>query len=195
MRKIIAITHVTIDGVMQAPGGPEEDPSNGFTHGGWAMKFGDEVLRRVLLETMHDEFDLLLGRRTYDIWATYWPNNGANPIGKAFNRATKYVVTHRDHGLTWTHSQRIGGDIVTEIDRLKASTGPALHLWGSSEVVQALTAAALIDEHRLWVAPIVLGGGKRLFAAGAPPRTFALIDSIRTTTGVMLNTYRPAKTP
>lgn len=194
MRQIIAITHVTLDGVMQGPGGPEEDPSNGFTHGGWAMKFGDEVSRRALHETIGGEFDLLLGRRTYDIWAAYWPHHGDNPIGKAFNHAAKHVVTHRNDDLTWEHSQRIGGDVVAELRRLKASAGPALHLWGSSEVLQTLIGADLIDEHRLWIAPVVLGHGKRLFEAGVPPRTFALVDSLRTTTGVLLNTYRPAPT-
>src|SRR5215470_15138748 len=101
MRKIIAITQVTLDGVMQAPGGPQEDPSNGFTHGGWAMGVPDEGVRRVVNETIAGEFDLLLGRRTYDIWVGYWPDHVDNPIGKAFDKATKYVVTHRRDDLSW----------------------------------------------------------------------------------------------
>jgi dihydrofolate reductase len=192
MRKIIAITQVTLDGVMQAPGGPEEDPSNGFTHGGWFMRFGDAVVARELDEIMSGKFDLLLGRRTYDIWAGYWPNHGDNPIGKAFNRATKYVVTHRPHQLGWEKSQGIDGSVVKRIRRLKASAGPELHVWGSSELLQTLMAAGLIDEHRLWIAPLVLGQGKRLFEAGGPPRTLTLVETRGTSRGVLLNTYRPA---
>lgn len=128
MRKIIAITHVTVDGVMQAPGGPEEDPANGFTHGGWAMSFGDDVFSKVLGETIAGEFDMLLGRRTYEIFASYWPSRGDNPIGKAFNRATKYVVTRSLHQLDWERSQRIDGDVVEKVRHLKASNGPALQI-------------------------------------------------------------------
>ena len=119
MRKIIAITQVTVDGVMQAPGGPEEDPANGFTHGGWAMPFGDDGVKQALDEAIAGEFDLLLGRRTYEIWAGYWPNRGDNPIGKAFNKATKYVVTRSLDHLDWKTSLRIGGDVVDEVRRLK----------------------------------------------------------------------------
>ncbi len=191
MRNIIAITQVTLDGVMQSPGGPEEDPSNGFTHGGWAMPFFDDA-GKTINDTIADEFGLLLGRRTYDNWASYWPHHGDNPIGKAFNRATKYVVTHRPGHLDWEHSQPIGGDIVAELRRLKASVGPGLHVWGSSELLQTLIAADLIDEHRLWVFPVVLGKGKRLFEPGVPPRGLALVGTRSTPKGVLLNTYRPA---
>jgi dihydrofolate reductase len=191
MRKIIAITQVTVDGVMQAPGGPEEDPSNGFTHGGWAMPFGDDVLHQVLDETIAGEFDMLLGRRTYDIFASYWPHHGDNPIGKAFNKATKYVVTHRLDSLDWEHSQGIGGDVVDQLRRLKAADGPELHVWGSSALLQTLIAAELIDEYRLWVVPLVLGRGKRLFENGVPPGSLALVETRSTSTGVLLNTYRP----
>jgi dihydrofolate reductase len=193
VRKIIAITQVTLDGIMQAPGGPEEDPSNGFTHGGWAMPFGDDVLRQVIGETIAGEFDLLLGRRTYEIFASYWPHHGDNPIGEAFNQATKYVATRSLSQLDWEHSQPIGGDVVAELRRLKASAGPALHLWGSSELLQTLIAAELIDEHRLWVAPVVLGKGKRLFERGVPPRGLALVETRSTPKGVLINTYRPKR--
>ena len=192
MRKIIAITQVTLDGVMQAPGGPEEDPSNGFTHGGWAMPFVDDAARQVIDETIAGEFDMLLGRRTYDIFAAYWPNQGDNPIAKAFNKATKYVVTHRPGQLGWKTSQPIGGDVVDEIRRLKSSDGPALHVWGSSELLQTLIAAELVDEHRLWVFPVVLGEGKRLFENGVPARTLSLVATRSTPSGVVVNTYRPA---
>lgn len=192
MRRIIAITQVTVDGVMQAPGGPEEDPSNGFTDGGWAMPFVDDAAGQVIGETIAGEFDMLLGRRTYDIFAAYWPNQGDNPIAKAFNKATKYVVTHRPGHLGWKTSQPIGGDVVDEVRLLKASDGPALHIWGSSELLQTLIAAELVDEHRLWVFPVVLGKGKRLFENGVPPRGLSLVATRSTPRGVLLNTYRPA---
>ena len=191
MRKIIAITQVTLDGVMQAPGGPEEDPSNGFTHGGWAMPFGDDVLSQVIDETIAGEFAMLLGRRTYDIFAGYWPNQSGR-IAKAFNKATKYVVTHTIDHLDWKTSQRISGDVVDELRRLKASDGRALHIWGSSELLQTLIAADLVDEYRLWVFPVVLGQGKRLFENGVPPRGLSLVATRSTPRGILLNTYRPA---
>ncbi len=192
MRKLIAITQVTVDGVMQAPGGAEEDPTNGFTNGGWAMPFVDETLRQVIGETLAGEFDMLLGRRTYQIFAAYWPHQGDNLIAKAFNRATKYVVTRSLDRLDWQKSLRIGGDVVDELRRLKASDGPALHIWGSSELLQTLIAADLLDEYRLWVFPVVLGNGKRLFENGVPARGLALLATRSTPNGVLLNTYRPA---
>jgi dihydrofolate reductase len=192
MRKLIAITQVSLDGVMQAPGGPEEDPSNGFIHGGWAMPFMDDDSGRAIRELISRDFSLLLGRRTYDIWAGYWPHHGDNPIGEAFNRATKYVVTHRPGQLAWEHAQPIGGDVVPELRRLKATAGPELHLWGSSNLLQTLIGADLIDEHRLWVFPVVLGQGKRLFENGVPPRGLKLVDTRHTRDGVFHNTYHPA---
>jgi dihydrofolate reductase len=133
-----------------------------------------------------------LGRRTYDIWASYWPHHGDNPIGKAFNKATKYVVTHRPDQLGWKTSRPIGGDVVDHIRRLKASDGPALHVWGSSELLQTLIAAGLVDEHRLWVFPVVLGKGKRLFENGVPAGGLSLVATRSTPSGVLVNTYRPA---
>jgi len=192
MRKIIAITQVTLDGVMQSPGGPEEDPTNGFTHGGWAMRYTSDAGRQAVGETIAGEFDLLLGRRTYDIWASYWPKHGDHPIGKAFNKATKYVVTRSLPKLDWKHSQRIAGDVVEEVRRLKASDGPVLQVWGSSELLQTLIAAEVIDEYRMWVFPVVLGEGKRLFRNGVPPRGLSLVETRSTPSGVLLNTYRPA---
>jgi dihydrofolate reductase len=192
MRKIIAITQVTLDGVMQAPGGPEEDPRNGFTHGGWALPFVDDAAKQVIDETIAGEFDMLLGRRTYEIFAAYWPNQCDNPIAKAFNKATKYVVTRTLDQLDWEISQRISGDVVDELRRLKASDGPALHIWGSSELLQTLIAAELVDEYRLWIFPVVLGQGKRLFGNGVPPHRLSLVATRSTPKGVLLNTYRPA---
>jgi dihydrofolate reductase len=192
MRNIIAINQVTLDGVMQAPGGPEEDRTNGFTHGGWAMPLVDESGGRAVEETIAESFDLLLGRRTYDIFAAYWPKHDDNPIGKAFNEATKYVVTRRHDHLAWKKSERIDGDVVERIRQMKAADGPALHVWGSSNLLQTLIAAELVDEQRIWVFPIVLGKGKRLFEDGVPPRSFTLVATRSTSTGVLLNTYRPA---
>jgi dihydrofolate reductase len=192
MRKIIAITQVTLDGVMQAPGGPEEDPRNGFTHGGWAMPFLDDGLNQAIGETIAGEFDMLLGRRTYEIFAAYWPNQGDNPIAKAFNKATKYVVTRSLDRFDWEKSQRIDGDIVEEVRQLKASDGSALHIWGSSELLQTLIAAELVDEYRIWVFPLVLGEGKRLFENGVPPRGLTLVETRSTPRGVLVNTYHPA---
>ena len=191
MRKIIAITQLSLDGVMQAPGGPEEDPTNGFPHGGWFMRHGDEGVMQALDETIAGKFDLLLGRRTYDIWNSYWPHHGDNPIGQAFNRAAKYVVTTRRDPLTWEKSHRLGGDVVKELRQLKAAKGPALHVWGSGKLLQTLMAAGLVDEHRLWIAPVVLGQGKRLFENGLPLRSLKLLSSRSTPKGVLINTYRP----
>lgn len=191
MRPIVAITQVSVDGVMQAPGGPEEDPSGGFAHGGWAMPFVDEAAARVIAATIAGDFDMLLGRRTYDIFAAYWPKQD-DPIAKAFGKATKYVVTRRADPLTWDRSRRITGDVVAEIRRLKASTGAPIHVWGSSQLLQTLIAADLVDEYRLWVFPVVLGQGKRLFEHGVPPRGLSLVATSRTPSGVVMSTYRPA---
>ena len=191
MREIIAITQVTVDGVMQAPGGPEEDPSTGFTHGGWAMPFGDDTLSQIIDETIAGEFDMLLGRRTYEIFAAYWPYQDGT-IARAFNKATKYVVTRTLDQLHWEKSQRMGGDVVDEVRRLKASAGPVLHIWGSSALLQTLIAAELVDEYRLWIAPVVLGEGKRLFGHGVPARGLALVETRSTPKGVVISTYRAA---
>jgi dihydrofolate reductase len=192
MRKIIAITQVTLDGVMQAPGGPEEDPSNGFAHGGWAMPFVDDAAGKVIGEIIAGEFDMLLGRRTYEIFAGYWPNQGDHPIAKAFNKATKYVVTRSLDRFDWKKSQRIDGDIVEKIRQLKASDGPELHIWGSSELLQTLIGADLLDEYRIWIFPVVLGEGKRLFENGVSPRGLTLAETRSTPKGVLVNTYHPA---
>ena len=154
-RQIIAITQVTLDGVMQGPGGP----------------------------------DLLLGRRTYDIWIDYWPKQ-EGPIAAAFGNATKYVVTRKTDPLTWETSKRIGADVVGEVRKLKATDGPPLHVWGSGKLLQTLMGARLVDEHRIWLFPLVLGQGKRLFEEGLPRHELGLFDTRRTAKGVVLNTYR-----
>ena len=191
MRNIIAITQVTLDGVMQAPGGPEEDPQKGFTHGGWAMPFVDDGVQQAVRGTIAGDFDMLLGRRTYEIFAGYWPNQ-SGAIAKAFDKAVKYVVTRSLDRLDWKTSQRIGGNVVEEIRELKASDGPALHIWGSSQLLQTLIAAELVDEYRIWIFPVVLGEGKRLFEKGVPPRGLSLVETRSTPSGVLVNTYEPA---
>jgi dihydrofolate reductase len=152
------------------------------------MPFVDDALD--IVETA-GEYDMLLGRRTYAIFAAYWPYQD-NPIAEAFNKATKYVVTRTLDHLDWQKSQRIDGDVVEEVHRLKASDGPELHIWGSSELLQTLIAADLIDEYRIAVFPVVLGEGKRLFENGVPPRILALVDTRSTPSGVVVNTYHPA---
>jgi dihydrofolate reductase len=189
MRKLIAINQVTLDGVIQGPGGPGEDTSNGFTLGGWSAPFRDEAGGKALAKIMAGEYDLLLGRKTYDIWAGYWPKQ-SNAIATAFNQATKYVVTRGLGPLDWKTSVRIGDDVVDGVRRLKDSEGPDLHTWGSHQLLQALIAADLIDEYRMMVFPVVLGQGKHLFENGVPPGVLALIETQRTPEGVFIHTYR-----
>ncbi len=191
MRKIIALNHVTLDGVIQSGGGPQEDPSGGFTHGGWSIPFRSEDGAKAVLEVMSREFDLLLGRRTYEIWAAFWPYAN-HPVASAFNKAAKYVVTKSLGSLDWANSHRLGGDVVDEIRRLKASDGPELHIWGSSQLLQTLMAAELVDEFRVWVYPVVVGKGKRLFEEGVPAFSLTLVESHSTSKGILINTYRPA---
>jgi len=156
------------------------------------MPLVDDALKEVINETITGAFDLLLGRRTYEIFAGYWPKQGDNPITRAFNKATKYVVTRRRERLEWERSQRIGGDIAEEVCRLKGSEGPVLHLWGSGVLLQTLIGADLVDEHRLWVFPVVVGEGKRLFEKGVPPRSLTLVETRSTPGGVLVSTYHPA---
>jgi dihydrofolate reductase len=189
MRKLIAIHQLTLDGVMQGPGGAEEDPRNGFTLGGWVTPFRDDALFQAIGKTIAGKFDMLFGRRTYETFAGYWPNQ-SNLIAKAFNKATKYVVTRSLDQLDWKTSLRIGGHVVDEVRRLKASDGPEIHIWGSWKLLQTLIAAELIDEYVMMVYPVVLGKGKRLFENGVPPSRLALVETLSTSKGVLFNTYR-----
>lgn len=191
MRHIITITHLTLDGVMQSPG-PGEDASGGFTQGGWSAAYRDEEKGKFITEMMSHEFDMLLGRRTYDNFARFWPNAGDNPIAKAFNKATKYVATNTLDTFDWANTRCLSGNVVDAVRTLKASDGPDLHVWGSSELIQALNGADLIDEFRVMVYPVVVGTGKRLFGNGAPARALTLVQSIKTAKGILLNTYRLA---
>ena len=156
------------------------------------MPFLDDGLHQAIGETIAGEFDMLLGRRTYEIFAAYWPNHADGPIGMAFNKATKYVVTRSLDRFDWKKSQRIDGDVVEEVRQIKASDGSALHIWGSSELLQALIAADLVDDYRVWVFPLVLGKGKRLFENGVPPRGLTLVETRSAPRGVLVNMYHPA---
>ncbi len=190
MRKIIALNHVTLDGIIQSGGGPEEDSTGGFAYGGWTVPFRSADAGAAVGELMARGFDLLLGRRTYEIWAAFWPFAGDHPVANAFNKATKYVVTNSLDRFDWVNTHGISGEAVDEVRKLKASDGPELHIWGSSQLLQTLIAAQLIDEFRVWVYPVVLGKGKRLFEAGVPPFGLTLVESRCTSKGILLNTYR-----
>jgi dihydrofolate reductase len=194
MRKIIAITQVTLDGVMQSPGGPEEDPSNGFTHGGWAMPFVDDALGQAIDETIADKFDMLLGRRTYDIFAAYWPNapEEEQVVAKPLNEKPKYVAsTTLTEPLPWQNSTLLQGDLADSVAALKQENGGDLHIIGSTDLVQALIPSGLVDEFRFMIDPIVLGGGKRIFPDDGALRPLVLVESEVTSTGSILATYVP----
>jgi len=188
MRKIIAATFVSLDGVMQAPGGPEEDPVGGFKFGGWTFHYFDEVGGAAMDELFSKPFALLLGRRTYDIFNAYWPYQ-KDPIADAFNPATKYVATHRPDTLTWQNTQWLGEDIVAALRRLSKQDGPDLLIQGSADLIQTLLANGLIDEIRLMIFPLLLGKGKRLFGDDAMPAAFKLVKSQTSSTGVIIATY------
>lgn len=190
MRKVIAATFLSIDGVMQAPGGPEEDTDGGFRFGGWTFHYWDEVMMGVMGESMAKPFDLLLGRRTYDIFAAHWPRVPEDdPIGQKFNAITKFVATSRPDTLSWNNSEWLGKDAGAGVARLKQQDGPDLLIQGSSQLIQALLKADLIDEYKLWTFPVVLGGGKRMFGEGSLSGAMKLLDSKVSTTGVVISTY------
>lgn len=201
MRKIMAAAFVTLDGVMQAPGGPDEDPSGGFKFGGWLAGLEDDGIGPPLDELFREPYDLLLGRRTYDIFAAYWPYIPTHPtaagyepgtaeIATAFNRVTKYVATHRPDSLGWNNSAWLGKDPVGALRDLRQGDGPLLLIQGSSELVHTLLAHDLIDEIRLIVAPLILGKGKRLFGEGSMPRSLQLAKSGATPRGTLLANYQ-----
>jgi len=192
MRRLMVTAFMTLDGVVQAPGGPGEDDSGGFAFGGWAHPYWDDVLDRTMAQVMGVPFDLVLGRRTYDVFAAYWPNAPEEAGGKPLNDATKYVASRGTPSLTWDRSVQIEGDVAEGVARLKAEDGPELQVHGSGNLIQTLMANGLIDEYRLWTFPVVLGAGKRLFADGTIPSALRLTDSTVSTTGVVIGTYEPA---
>jgi dihydrofolate reductase len=211
MRKIRGSAFVSLDGVMQAPGGPSEDPTGGFVHGGWLPQFFDEDVGRAIDAFFGDEYDLLLGRRTYDIFAAYWPYVGgeatgigeifdrtgkddgeaaAIAMGEAFTRANKYVLTRGSPDLGWSNSHRLGG--IDELRAVKNGDGPDLLIQGSSTLYPQLLAAGLLDRLTLMTFPVVLGGGKRLLSDGTPAASLRLVDHEVTRSGAVIATYEPA---
>jgi dihydrofolate reductase len=194
MRKVITGAFVSLDGVMQAPGGPEEDPTRGFKLGGWVVPYVDEVFGQAINKMFGQPFDLLLGRRTYEIFAAHWPyaeGGDYDFIAKRFNSVTKYVATRASMELTWTDSVALH-DAAADVARLKGEDGPALVTQGSSDLIQTLLASDLIDEISTFTFPIVLGNGKKLFGKGAKPAAFTMVDHKVTTTGVTIARYQRA---
>lgn len=188
MRKIVVISMISLDGVMQAPGGPEEDTSGGFKHGGWTWPYSDEFSQKIFGEEFSGEHDLLLGRKTYDLWRDYWPKQ-EGVIANPFNKATKYVVSHRDSDLTWEKTVLIDGDVVAKLKELKASDGPMLSVQGSANMIQTLLQNDLVDELWLRIYPITLGQGKRLFGEGTIPAAFELTDFKSSPKGIIFAYY------
>jgi dihydrofolate reductase len=192
MRRLIVNTFLTLDGVMQAPGGPGEDDSDGFTQGGWSVNYWDERMGRVMDELMGRPFSLVLGRRTYDIFAGFWPGATEEQGAKPLNDAVKYVASRSRPALSWDKSVLIDGDAADGVAALKQEDGPELQVHGSADLLQTLIRHNLVDQYRLWVFPVVVGSGKRLFANGTAPAGLKLVDSVVSSTGVVIGTYEPA---
>ena len=193
MRKLIAFTFTSLDGVMQAPGGPTEEPTGNFTLGGWLFAFGDAGMDLSAAGFDGKDRELVLGRKTYEIFEAYWPyQHEDNPIARTLNAAKKHVASRTLKSLQWNNSSVLGGDIVSAITALKAQPGHDLQIIGSGNLIQTLQAASLIDEYNVWVYPVVLGRGKRLFENGARPCALRLVASKVSTTGVVMSTYVPA---
>jgi dihydrofolate reductase len=190
MRKINVLTFVSLDGVMQAPGGPEEDTSDGFDHGGWSFGYFDDAVGQEMAKQMGGKFDLLLGRRTYDIFNSFWPTS-KDPFADVINNATKYVATNRPLGKDW-NTIRLEGDVVEALRKLKGESGPELQVHGSARLIQTLLANDLVDELWLKIFPVTIGKGRRLFAEGTAYAGFELIESSASPSGVILAKYRRA---
>jgi dihydrofolate reductase len=190
MRKLKIIEHFSLDGVIQAPGGPGEDGD--YPYGGWTAPYRDPAGVEAILAAHGKGFDLLLGRRTYDIWAAFWPKAKNGPFADSFNAATKYVATHRPDSLEWKPVEGVGPDIVEGVRRVKSQDGPDLVLWGSSTLTSMLVEHGLADEILLVVYPVLLGTGKRFFAEGTPPRSFELVNTKAMPSGIILSTYKVA---
>ncbi len=190
MRKLIALEHISLDGVIQAPGGPEEDPSGGFAYGGWSAPYSDPALDEVIGKILKSPFDLLLGRVTFGIWEPYWPKHA--DIWPSVMTATKYVASNSRTSSDWQPSVFLGGDIAGKIAELKRGDGPDLHVWGSADLVQTLMRHDLVDTFHLMIYPLTLGSGKRLFAGGAMPMAFKATESLVTSVGVIVAKYERA---
>jgi dihydrofolate reductase len=184
---------ISLDGVMQAPGGPEEDPTGGFALGGWTVHYWDDAMAGSMTGLDGKGRDLILGRKTYEIFEAYWPYQPAeNPIAQSLNSARKYVASRTLRTLGWNNSTLLGDDVAGAVAAMKRETGNDLQIIGSANLIQSLHAASLIDEYNLWTFPVVLGGGKRLFEVGARAGSLRLVSSKAWNTGVLLTTYAPA---
>jgi len=190
MRKIIVLTFMTLDGVMQAPGGPGEDDSGDFKYGGWLVPYFDDVLGQVMTEQMGHPFDLLLGRKTFEVFAAYWPHH--EDEGAGINKATKYVVSNTLATHEWRESVFLRGDVAKEIEKLKQQDGPELQVHGSSRLIQTLLKHDLVDEFWLKIFPVTLGAGKRLFDQGTLPAAFTLVESKSSPSGVIVANFKRA---
>jgi dihydrofolate reductase len=190
MRKIIVLTFLTLDGVMQGPGGPTEDTSGGFTLGGWTVPYFDEYLGQVMTGQMSEPFDLLLGRKTFEIFASYWPHHPEE--GAGINNATKYVASNTLSQHEWSKTVFLKGNVVEEIKKLKGQAGPDLQVHGSSHFIQTLLEHDLVDEFWLKIFPVTLGKGKRLFGEGTLPAAYSLVEAKTSPAGVMITTFKRA---
>ncbi|HET9454910.1 MAG TPA: dihydrofolate reductase family protein [Gemmatimonadaceae bacterium] len=192
MRKLIVQTFLSLDGVMQAPGGPDEDTSGRFRYGGWSVTYWDSVMQDAMGAAVSVPFAMLLGRRTYEIFAAHWPHAGEEDGAPIFNNATKYVASRTLKKVGWQNSLLLKGSVPKAVAKLKGESGPEIQVHGSANLVQTLLKHDLVDEIRLWIFPVLLGKGKRLFAEGTQPRGLSLVSGRMSTTGVAMNVYRPA---
>ncbi len=190
MRKIIVLEHITLDGVIQAPGGPDEDTGAGFAHGGWIAPYSDEILGTALRKQMNTPFDLLVGRKTFDIWEPYWPQHA--DIWQNVNAATKYVASNTRTSSAWQPSVFLSGDVAEQVAKIKRGAGMDLHVWGSSHLLQTLIRHDLVDTFWLMIYPITLGSGKRLFGDGTLPAAFKVTESTVSSKGVLIVNYERA---
>jgi dihydrofolate reductase len=194
MRRLVVSTFTSLDGVMQAPGGPEEDPTGGFPFGGWTAPFwSDDAMADGMRGLDGKDRDVILGRRTYEIFEAYWPYQPVgDPIAASLNAARKHVASRTLRTLGWNNAVLLGGDVVAAVAALKREPGPDLQVIGSGNLIQSLRAASLIDEYNVWTFPVVLGRGRKLFEPGSKPGALRLVSTKATGTGVLLTTYEPA---
>lgn len=191
MRKLVVGTFVSLDGIMQAPGAPDEDRDGGFEHGGWTVPLFDEQLGQVMAELVSRAGALLLGRRTYDIFAASWPLvSDDDPIAAQLNRIPKYVASRTLQSVEWNNSTLLTGDVAEQVADLKRQPGDEIQIAGSGDLIQTLMRHDLIDEYRLLIFPVLVGDGKRLFGSGVLPRSLRLVDTATSSTGVMINKYQ-----
>jgi dihydrofolate reductase len=196
LSKVVVFMNVTLDGVMQAPGRPDEDRRSGFAHGGWAIPYADATLGNVAAESMATTGALLLGRRTYQDFYSHWPHRTDNPFTEVLNNTQKYVAsTSLEEPLPWSNSTLLQGDAAEAVARLKTQPGKQLVILGSGELVRSLLRRGLVDQYVLQIHPLILGSGRRLFTDGHAVAALQLVDTKTTTTGVVIATYQPAESP